>query len=133
MTLIVLTVVVIALLVAVLAICLFAIGVLLNRTADNLEDCAQSVKTIGCQAEVIGPALERINQSGATVVGALPLLVEGAESIAATLAPPADLPGATTTPVTTPAAPSMPMTVSGAPRGVGYLDREGVSFGYLDA
>jgi hypothetical protein len=61
MTLIVLTVAVIVLFVAVLAIYLFAIGVLLNRTADNLDDCLQSVKTVTGQAQVIGPGVERIN------------------------------------------------------------------------
>jgi len=44
MALVVLTVVVIALLIAALAIFLFRIGMLLNRTAGDLEDCAQSVK-----------------------------------------------------------------------------------------
>ncbi|MGH3780088.1 MAG: hypothetical protein ACRDRO_05485 [Pseudonocardiaceae bacterium] len=103
MILIVLTVVVIALLVAVLAIYLFAIGVLLNRTAHNLDDCLQNVKTIAEQAEVIGPAVERINGTGGVVVGALPLLCEGVERIAAKPAHPA----------ATPAAP---------PTGLGYLD-----------
>jgi hypothetical protein len=103
MTLIVLSVVVIALLIAVLAIYLFAIGMLLNRTAGNLDDCSQNVKTIAKQAEVIGPAVERINETGGVVVGALPLLCEGVERIAAKPA----------LPVTTPAAP---------PPGLGYLD-----------
>lgn len=103
MTLLVLTVVVIALLIAILAIYLFTIGVLLNHTADNLDDCVQNVKTIARQAEVIGPAVERINQTGGALVGALPLLHDCAESIAAKSAPP----------VPTPEAP---------PRGLGYLD-----------
>ncbi|MGH3811458.1 MAG: hypothetical protein ACRDUV_03235 [Pseudonocardiaceae bacterium] len=103
MTLIVLTVVVIALLIAVLAIFLFAIGVLLNRTADNLDDCVESVKTIAGQAEVIGPAVEHINRTGKELVGALPLLYGAAESIGVEPAPPA-------------APPSTP------PSGVGYLD-----------
>ncbi|HEX4100836.1 MAG TPA: hypothetical protein VHY21_09895 [Pseudonocardiaceae bacterium] len=64
MILIVLTVVVIALLIAVLAIYLFAIGVLLNGTADNLDDCSQNVRTIADRAEVIGPAVEWINGTG---------------------------------------------------------------------
>jgi hypothetical protein len=104
MTLIVLTVVVIALLIAVLAIYLFTIGVLLNRTANNLDDCLQNVKTIAGQAEVIVPNVERINQTGGVVVGALPLLVGGAERIAAEPAPPETIP-------------------AGIPAGVGYLDR----------
>jgi hypothetical protein len=103
MTLIVLSVVVVALLIAVLAIYLFVIGVLLNRTADNLDDSLQNVKSIAEQAEVIGPAVERINGTGGVVVGALPLLCEGAERIAAKPAPPA-------------AAPTVP------PSGLGYLD-----------
>jgi uncharacterized protein YoxC len=74
-TLIVLTVVVIALVIAVLAIFLFAIGVLLNRVADNLDDCLQNVKTIAGQAEVIIPDVGRINQTGGVVAAALPLLV----------------------------------------------------------
>lgn len=103
MILIVLTVVVIALLIAVLAIYLFAIGVLLNGTADNLDDCSQNVRTIAEQAEVIGPAVERINGTGGVVVGALPLLCEGAERIGVKPAPPA-------------ATPAVP------PPGLGYLD-----------
>lgn len=104
MTLVVLTVVVIATLIVVLAIYLFLIGVLLNRVADNLDDCLQNVKTITGQAEVIVPGVERINATGGVVVGALPLLCHGAESIAAK-----------------PAAPPAGATPA-APRGVGYLD-----------
>jgi hypothetical protein len=78
MTLIILTVVVIASLIAVLAIDLSVIGVLLNRVADNLDDCLGNVKTIIRQAEVILPGVGRINQTGDVVAGALPLLVEAA-------------------------------------------------------
>ncbi len=99
MTLISLSVVVIALLIAVLAIFLFTIGVLLDRTADNLGDCVQSVKTIAGQAAVIGPAVERINTTGGKLVGALPLLYECAERIGAESAP-----------------------SEAPPRGLGYLD-----------
>jgi HAMP domain-containing protein len=81
MMLVVLTVVVIAALVAVLAVFLFAIGALLNRTANNLDDCARNVENIAKQADVIGPAIERINETGTTVIGALPLLCEAAEQI----------------------------------------------------
>ena len=109
MTLIVLTVVVIALLIAVLALFLFAIGVLLNRVADNLDDCLQNVKTIAGQAEVIIPGVGRINQTGGVVAGALPLLVGGAEGVAAKLAPPKE----------TPPNGAISVTVSS---GVGYLD-----------
>src|SRR3954469_22644997 len=79
MTLIVITVIVIALLVAALAFFLLRIGVLLNRTADDLEDCAQNVRKISSQADVIGPGVVRINETGTTVLGALPLLCDGAE------------------------------------------------------
>ncbi len=81
MTLVILTIVVVALLVAALAIFLFTIGVQLNRTADNLDDCAQNVKHIAYQAKAIGPAIERINETGGTVIGALPLLCDAAERI----------------------------------------------------
>lgn len=91
MTLI-LTVVVIGLLVAVLAIFLFVIGVLLNRIADNLDDCCENVKKIVKHAEVIVPEVEHINRTGGVVAGALPLLYGGAERIAAKLAPPTPAP-----------------------------------------
>lgn len=99
-----LSVVVIALLIATLAIFLFTIGALLNRTADNLDDCSQSLQTIVGQAAVIGPAIERINATGGTMVGTLPLLCEAAESVAAAKSAPYAAPSP---------APS---------RGVGYLD-----------
>lgn len=110
MTLIISTVVVIALLVTVLVIYLFVIGVLLNRTADNLNDCLQNVQTITEQAKVIVPGVERINNTGGVVVGALPLLCEGAERVAAQSA--------------APAAPAVPAAAAPAPapQGVGYLD-----------
>lgn len=127
MTLIVLTVVVIALLIAVLAIFLFRIGVLLNRTADNLDDCAQNVKKISHQAEVIGPGVVRINETGTAVLGALPLLCDGAESVAVAKGAPYMDPS-TVPPV---AAHSMvPATVT--PRGSGYLDAPPQGLGYLD-
>ena len=108
MTLIILTVVVIASLIAVLAVYLYVIGVLLNRIADNLDDCLGNVKTIMGQAEVILPGVGRINQTGAVVAGALPLLVEAAEGATAKLAPPQEVPRDT-----------VPRAV---PAGVGYLD-----------
>lgn len=95
--------------IAVLAIFLFAIGMLLQRIADNLDDCLQNVKKIAGQAEVILPGVERINQTGGVVVvGALPLLIEGAEGVAAKLAPPKET-----------APDAVPVAV---PAGVGYLD-----------
>lgn len=83
MTLIVLTVAVIALLVAVLAIFLFALGFLLNRIADNLDDCSHSVRTISRHASVIGPGVKRLNHTGGELVGAMPLLYDGAELLVA--------------------------------------------------
>ena len=81
MTLIVLTVIVIALFIAVLANYLFMIGMLLNRIADNLGDCLQGVKNIRYQAEVVGPGVLRLNHIGKELVGALPLLYGGAERL----------------------------------------------------
>ena len=92
MTLILLTVICIGALIAVLAIYLFIIGVLLNRIADNLDDCLGNVKTIAKHAEVIIPAVEHINRTGGVVAGALPLLYGGAEQIQATLAAPTPAP-----------------------------------------
>ncbi|OLT17495.1 hypothetical protein BJF78_36675 [Pseudonocardia sp. CNS-139] len=68
--LVVLTVVVIALLIAGLAIYLFWVGSLLQNVATNLEACDESVQKINKDAELIGPGVEHINRSGATVAGA---------------------------------------------------------------
>jgi hypothetical protein len=108
MTLIILTVAVIASLIAVLAVYLSVIGVLLNRIADNLDDCLGNVKIIMGQAEVVLPGVGRINQTGGVVAGALPLLVEAAEGAATKLVPPQEGPRD-----------SVPGAVSA---GVGYLD-----------
>lgn len=108
MILIILTVVVIASLIAVLAVYLFVIGVLLNRIADNLDDCLGNVKKITGQAEVVIPGVERINQTAGVVAGALPLLVDAAGAVATKLAPPKETPRDV-----------VPATV---PRSVGYLD-----------
>jgi hypothetical protein len=108
MILIILTVVVIVSLIAVLAVHLYVIGVLLNRIADNLDDCLGNVKTITGQAEVILPGVGRINQTGGVVAGALPLLVEAAEGATTKLLPPQKAPRD-----------SVPKAVSA---GVGYLD-----------
>ena len=143
MTLVVLTVVVIALLIAALAIFLLRIGMLLNSTAGDLEDCAQSVKKISHQAEPIGPGVLRINETGTTILGALPLLCDGAESVAvAKGAPYADPSEAAPTAgrhrdrarATAPAASADdPSSMAPSP-GVGYQDEEKRgSLGYLDA
>ena len=108
MILIILTVVVIASLIAVLAVYLSVIGVLLNRIADNLDDCLGNVKIIMRQAEVVLPGVGRINQTGDVVAGALPLLVEAAEGATTKLVPPQEV-----------AQDSVPRAVSA---GVGYLD-----------
>ncbi|MDQ2881984.1 MAG: hypothetical protein M3Y48_12360 [Actinomycetota bacterium] len=92
MTLILLTAVIIGALIGVLTIFLFIIGVLLNRIADNLDDCLGNVKTIAKHAETIIPGVEHINRTSGVVAGALPLLYGGAEKIAAKLAPPVPAP-----------------------------------------
>lgn len=92
MTLVILSILIIALLIAVLAIYLFWVGVLLNNIANNLDDCNGSVKTIVEHAKLIIPAVEHINRTGGVVAGALPLLYGGAERIAAKLAPPVTVP-----------------------------------------
>ncbi|MGB7797263.1 MAG: hypothetical protein WBL53_13565 [Pseudonocardiaceae bacterium] len=123
MTLIVLTVVVIALLVAALATFIFLIGVQLNRTADNLDDCAQNVKNIAQQAEVIGPGVVRINETGTTVIGALPLLCDGAERIGVAKGAPYVDPSEA--PSSAPSAVVAETPVGAAsPQYVGYLDRD---------
>ena len=82
-TLVVLSVAVIVFLIAVLAIYLFVVGVLLNRIADNLDNCNESVQTIVGHGEVIIPGVEHINRVGGNVAGALPLLYGHAERIVA--------------------------------------------------
>lgn len=107
MTIVISTVVVIGLLIAVLAIYLFAIGVQLRRTAENLGDCLQSVRTVVGQTQVIGPGVTRLNQIGTDLLGAMPLLIEGADAVTAKLAP-------------SPAAQAAPQATAS----VGYLDAE---------
>ncbi|MEU4672810.1 hypothetical protein AB0F91_33815 [Amycolatopsis sp. NPDC023774] len=89
-TLVVLTVVDIALLVAGLAVYLFWVGGLLARIATNLEDCAETVRRISTHAETIVPGVSHINRTGGVVAGALPLLYGMAEEIVvgATYTPP---------------------------------------------
>jgi hypothetical protein len=85
--LVVLTVVDIVLLIAGLAFYLFWVGTLLTRIAGNLEECADLVRTIVGHAELIGPGVEHINQTGGVVAGALPLLYGMAEGIVAGVTP----------------------------------------------
>jgi hypothetical protein len=80
-TMVVLSVVDIALLIAGLAFYLFVVGSQLKRIATNLEECAQLVRTIKGNAEVIEPGLEHINRTGGVIAGALPLLYGMAEGI----------------------------------------------------
>jgi len=80
-TLVVLSVVAIALLIAELAVYLFVVGSQLARVATKLEGCAEVVWDIKRNAEVIEPGVERINRTGAVIAGALPLLYGMAEGI----------------------------------------------------
>jgi hypothetical protein len=81
--LVVLTVIDIVLLVAGLAVYLFWVGTLLTRIAANLEECAEIVSEIVSNAELIGPGVGHINETGGVVAGALPLLYGMAEEIVA--------------------------------------------------
>jgi len=92
MTLVIVTIVVVAALVGVLFFFLLVIGVLLNRVADNLDDCLGNVKTIAQQAEPVLPGIEHINRTGGVVSGALTLLYGGGDKIAAKLAAPTAAP-----------------------------------------
>lgn len=85
--LVVLSVIDIVLLIAGLAFYLFWVGTLLTRIAANLEECAKLVAAIAGHAELIGPGVEHINQTGGVVAGALPLLYGMAEGIVAGVTP----------------------------------------------
>ncbi len=85
--LVILSVVNIALLIAGLAFYLFWVGSLLTRIAGNLEECAELVRAIVSHAELIGPGVEHINETGGVVAGALPLLYGMAEGIVAGVTP----------------------------------------------
>jgi hypothetical protein len=82
-----LSVVDIVLLIAGLAFFLYVLGTQLARIATNLEECAELVRTIVRNAEVIRPGVEHINRTGRVVAGALPLLYGMAEGIVAGVAP----------------------------------------------
>jgi hypothetical protein len=90
-TLVVLSVIDIVLLIAGLAIYLYIVGSQLSRIATNLEECAEIVRAIDRNAEVIQPGVEHINHTGGVIAGALPLLYGMAEGIVAgaTYQPPA--------------------------------------------
>ena len=82
-TLVVLSVILIALLIAGLAGYLFVVGSQLTRVAGLLEECRDIVWKIKADADVIEPGLERINNTGGVIAGALPLLYGMAEGIVA--------------------------------------------------
>jgi hypothetical protein len=85
--LVVWTVIDVLLLVAGLAFYLFWVGTLLTRIAGNLEECAETVRTIVGHAKLIGPGVGHINETGGVVAGALPLLYGMAEEIVTDVTP----------------------------------------------
>jgi hypothetical protein len=86
-TMVLLSVIDIALLIAGLAIYLFIVGGQLKKIATNLEECAELVRTIRGHAKVIAPGVEHINRTGGVVAGALPLLYGMAEGIVTGVTP----------------------------------------------
>jgi hypothetical protein len=80
-TLVVLSVIDIALLIAGLAFYLFVVGTQLARVATNLEKSFEIAGTVVRNAEVIERGVEQINHTGGVVAGALPLLYGMAEGI----------------------------------------------------
>jgi hypothetical protein len=80
-TLVVLSVIAIALLIAVLAIYLYVVGTQLERIATNLEECYDIAGEIVGHAALIDPGLDHVNRTGGVVAGALPLLYGMAEGI----------------------------------------------------
>jgi hypothetical protein len=118
MTLIVLTIVIVALVIAALAVYLFTIGTLLSRTAGNLSDCLQNVKSIAGHAYAIGPGVTRINQTGGELVGAMSLLLEDAEGVAALAASATAAPAKSSATVR----PNVGELDAAPATGVGYLD-----------
>ena len=105
--LVVFTVIDVVLLIAGLAVYLFWVGSLLTRVAGNLEECAETVRTIVDHAKLIGPGVDHINETGGVVAGALPLLYGMAEGIVA---------GATYQPAVAPAEPEPARPASGTRR-----------------
>jgi hypothetical protein len=86
------TVIVIVALIAGLAVYLYWAGTLLNRIGGKLEGAAGIVRGIVADAELIGPGVEHINQTGGVVAGALPLLYGMAEGIVTGVTPREPLP-----------------------------------------
>lgn len=114
-TLIVLSVVVVALLIAGLAIYLFLVGSGLTRIATNLEECRDLVDRIATNAAPIVPGVSEINRTGNVVAGALPLLYGMAEGIVAGATPRPEPP-----PTRPPAAPAAGRRRSRLNEAVGY-------------
>jgi hypothetical protein len=85
--LVVWTVIDVLLLIAGLAFYLYWVGTLLTRIAGNLEESAQVVQDIVSHAKLIRPGVEHINETGAVVAGALPLLYGMAEDIVTGVTP----------------------------------------------
>jgi hypothetical protein len=85
--LVVFTVIDIALLIAGLAFYLYWVGTLLDRIGANLEECGEIVRKIVGDAKLIGPGVGHINETGAVVAGALPLLYGMAEEIVTDVTP----------------------------------------------
>jgi hypothetical protein len=84
---IVLSVVDIALLIAGLAVYLFIVGGQLTRVATNLETCRDLVRQINSNAAPIAQDVAHINETGAVIAGALPLLYGMAEGIVTGVTP----------------------------------------------
>jgi hypothetical protein len=119
--LVVLTVLVIVALIAGLAFYLYWAGTLLDRIGANLEGAAEIVRGIKADAELIGPGVEHINQTGGVVAGALPLLYGMAEQIVAGVTP---APPALSAPAARPARPASGTRRSRLLHAVGYAPRE---------
>lgn len=113
--LVVLTVIVIVALIAGLAVYLYWAGTLLDRIGAKLEGAGDIVRGITADAELIGPGVEHINQTGGVVAGALPLLYGMAEEIVAGVTPAAPRPQ-----VPEPARPASGTRRSRLLTGVGY-------------
>ena len=107
--LVVWTVIDVLLLIAGLAFYLFWVGTLLTRIAGNLEECAETVRTIVGHAKLIGPGVEHINETGGVVAGALPLLYGMAEGIVTGVTPRPEEP-AVPEPAARPPAPAAPVS-----------------------
>jgi hypothetical protein len=120
-TLVVLSVVDIALLIAGLAFYLYVVGTQLTRVATNLEESFEIAGTIVANASVIERGVEQINHTGGVIAGALPLLYGMAEEIVV---------GATYEPAATaergPARPASGRRRSRMHDGVGYSPGSGV-------